>query len=525
MLVTKLLRGSTILGLNKLIRKTSNYKRSLVVTNPSDNSLRDIITDFAKKNSKTKSDFGELRKELLLNKKSLTEINVDYFIISVLSSTNDLHLVENYIEYLKNNDLEVKTPVLGCLLKLYNNYYECGKLTADKHVNILNIYKEILEKYDNLDASTCENLIFGLVCTSDWKKSLELLQITKLSAKPSNNVYSLIISKAFENATDNELGWTLLHEMVNEYKKQPNCKIFISILKSIQNEADYTKQIETLNRLLSFIGEHDIVISKLVTNELTKTLDSMNLKNSQTQISFNGKCENCNLFLERVFISNDEFKLMRNTFLDRAIIHKDVFLKTNPKELENFLKYIDKHAPFHCVVDGLNVAYSINGKLSPVAVCSVVKYFKDLNMNILLIGRKHMTRWPNEHFGYIKKNCKMFLTDNLSQDDPFLLYAALKSGPSTHIFSKDLMRSHSYLLGDNLKLIFKRWLQEHLYSLIKVKKNGKILVKEPCKFNINAHKVEETWHLPFTENYQANPKDSYEVPQNWLCIKLPNLNK
>jgi len=53
-----------------------------------------------------------------------------------------------------------------------------------------------------------------------------------------------------------------------------------------------------------------------------------------------------------------------------------------------------------------------------------------------------------------------------SQDDPFLLYATLRSGQETDFFSRDLMRSHAFLLGPELKTTFRRWQQEHQYSQI-----------------------------------------------------------
>lgn len=64
-----------------------------------------------------------------------------------------------------------------------------------------------------------------------------------------------------------------------------------------------------------------------------------------------------------------------------------------------------------------------------------------------------------------------------SQDDPFLLYATIKSGQSTDFFSRDLMRSHAFLLGPELKTIFKRWQQEHQYSLVTQTHSGKIIIK------------------------------------------------
>lgn len=58
-----------------------------------------------------------------------------------------------------------------------------------------------------------------------------------------------------------------------------------------------------------------------------------------------------------------------------------------------------------------------------------------------------------------------------------MLYAALKSGPNTDFFSRDLMRGHAFLLGNELKGIFRRWQHQHQYTLIHATDYGKIVVK------------------------------------------------
>lgn len=109
-----------------------------------------------------------------------------------------------------------------------------------------------------------------------------------------------------------------------------------------------------------------------------------------------------------------------------------------------------------------------------------------------------------------------------SQDDPFLLYATLRSGQDTDFFSRDLMRSHAFHLGPELKPIFRRWQQEHQFSLVTQTQSGQIIVKEPIRHRLCAHEVGDggTWHLPYCETYTQHPSDSFEVPAHWLCLKL-----
>lgn len=185
---------------------------------------------------------------------------------------------------------------------------------------------------------------------------------------------------------------------------------------------------------------------------------------------------------------------MRNTFLEKIIIGKDVFLKSTPHELNHFKEFINKMDKFDVILDGLNVAYTaglqhpkvLSGIVSTYSVLSkynifyllqvaaVVSYFAEQNKKILVLGRLHMSNWPKSNWKYVLKHSTVFLTQNLSQDDPYLLYCALNSGKDTIIVTRDLMRGHKFLLkSPKLKVLFNRWLMQRQYQLLTVNALGK----------------------------------------------------
>lgn len=161
-----------------------------------------------------------------------------------------------------------------------------------------------------------------------------------------------------------------------------------------------------------------------------------------------------------------------------------------------------------------------------------MKHFTQENKRVLILGREHMKRWP----GFIKRvesnNGQVFLTENLSQDDPFFIYAALKSGPNCSIFSRDLLRTHAHQLGPELGAIFRRWQRIHQYSYRSptTASTPKIFVQPPIKYKIEAHKNSSgIWHVPWTEeglDYAVSriPEVPFEVPVRWLCFRRNNYN-
>lgn len=119
-------------------------------------------------------------------------------------------------------------------------------------------------------------------------------------------------------------------------------------------------------------------------------------------------------------------------------------------------------------------------------VVTVVNHFVRQNKKVLVCGRAHMKKWPKRNLDVIYSKASVFLTENLSQDDPYLLYCALHCGLNTIIISKDLMRSHLYLLKNAYyRSLFKRWLSQNLYQISFVDKNGRITFKVSlCKLEM-----------------------------------------
>lgn len=97
-----------------------------------------------------------------------------------------------------------------------------------------------------------------------------------------------------------------------------------------------------------------------------------------------------------------------------------------------------------------------------------------------------------------------------------MLYAALKSGPKTNIFTRDLMRQHSHLLGEKMRNTFRRWQQEHQYTLVTVRQ--RTIVKDPIHFELRAHKVNSKWHVPFTDENVHKSTQTFKLPSKWLCL-------
>ncbi|KAH8274347.1 hypothetical protein KR044_003727 [Drosophila immigrans] len=503
----------------------SQHKRRPQLGAVHSDQLDQLKTDYFERSSALSNEEWQLVRSRLRNSgKYISAHNVDAFILGMCANGEQLPLAKSYLRYLEAEGLDANAATLGRLLRVYHAAHQQRALSDAEQAEIVQICDRLQGSHETLDASSCEHLIHGLVATTEhWQRARRFLEMMKVTSAPSVAAYSALAAKAF-SASQPELGWQLLDEML-EQRRLPKCEVFVAQLEnSARHVAGFAEQLE---RLLQFLSKHSISISDKVSQQLLDLAQRLpqQLQVTATHLERTGKCAACQQHLEHVAISEADFARLRDAFLDKVLIRHDVFQKSTPEEVQRFKRYVDQTAPYDCVIDGLNVAYSTGNKKSPQQlaqlVATVVRYFKERKKRVLVLGRQHMRSWSKPAMQYIQSNACVFLTSNL-QDDPFLLYATLHSGQDTDFFSRDLMRSHAFLLGNELKATFRRWQQEHQYSLAtQTQPAGKIVVKEPIRYLLSAHKLESNvWHVPCMESYTANPSDRFEVPQKWLCLKL-----
>lgn len=410
--------------------------------------------------------FSVLSKVLMQSMRHLNNSNIDAAILGLMTTGDNLINARKYLQYLEHHKETPSKFCLSKLLRLYNLTAKSRKLSQLELCEIMDIYSTLRKDFEYLDSGLCENLIYGISLTEKWRDGLELLEESKYTSIPSTGSYCALACKAFQDETTFPIAWKIMEEMVEE-RKEPKCEVFTTFMNSIKQLTNFKEYIE---QMFQFIGKHELQISREVVTKLRIILSDRGIKNFVTKISEKGSCDICQAKLCRLQLMDREFNELQKHFLQSVLIRDDVFQKSSPDEVSLFLKIMDKSRSYDCVIDGLNVVYSNgtnkNPKVYSGILASVVRYFKEQDKRVLIIGRKHMMSWKTSSMLFVNRNADIFYTANLSQDDPFVLYAALKSGINTDFLSRDLMRSHSYLLNHELKVIFKRWQQIHQYTLV-----------------------------------------------------------
>lgn len=472
------------------------------------------------------SEWITIRDSIINMGSALNEKNIDGFIMRSCVSLQSFECGKSYIKYISYN----KTSPLN--LSVIKNFfwlcYVCRSLCTDEDLILIDkIYNYIKMNYSILDANTAECIVMGLSITKHWRDYTQYFEIIKQTCTPSSNVYSAVVEAAFLNS-DFYLGWKIMNEMMLNGKK-PSDNVYDTWLQ-ITNKRNVNISLETLFR---FLSNYDIKLSKSLAVKVKETYDGVGKRkfgSSFTSITTRGMCKNCRVSLPQITLTTDEFNTLSSAFLNPVLIGKDIFIKTRPEEFSDYQQFLERTSPYDIVLDGLNIAYASGTKSSyPSAhsfmVKSVVRHFIKEGKKVLVLGRKHMTKWSGEDMKYIFDNANVFLAEDLSQDDPFLLYAAMYSGQHTHFMSRDLMRGHMFLLQDPvLKILFKRWQTQHQYFLVHVENSGKIMYRLPHPFSLSAQCSHNgVWHIPYEDEKKGKGisiKEQYfSVYNNWLCLR------
>ncbi|XP_001949258.2 mitochondrial ribonuclease P catalytic subunit [Acyrthosiphon pisum] len=477
-----------------------------------------IITELVIKSSSSIIDWDALKSSVLsINRGYINEKNINGCILEACSQQKRLDLVKSFMKYVKQCS-HGKPNIALELLYIRSCYKSRSELTDNDQyeiqTNCQSLFKNNLHL---LNSVLLEGIVMGICCTPLWRDSLKFIKESKVEDNISLNTFVSVILRAFEEE-EIDLGWTTVQNMFNLHRIIP-----LEIVAAWFNVCE--KNVNCSHRrVLEFLRDNEYIIRENLAELIRSKLNQSGIKTTTTMIYHNnGKCKNCNQVLEHAEVTNSDFKILQERFLSDVMIGKNIFNNSSPQELSDFKDFIEITAPYDVVVDGLNLAYAYRGKIGDHSLTKfVMKSFIEKKLKVLLIGRKHLVKMLGKEFDFIKKNAHIFFTNDLSKDDPFVLYAAMYSGIDTKILTRDLMRGHKYLLGDAIiKSIFQKWLQKHRLGL-RIRPGNEVIIKEPITYlQATQESANGIWHMPYQEFKEpgswSKPDSS---PDKWMCIQM-----
>ncbi|KAJ1102949.1 hypothetical protein NDU88_000386 [Pleurodeles waltl] len=333
--------------------------------------------------------------------------------------------------------------------------------------------KEIYEVYDimkarfkSFETGAYSLFIKGFSQSDRWRESLLLLEVLKKTMTPSRRNYGDCIQGALQHQ-EGDLAWALYSEMLKADLK-PHHETLQDFFDAGRTLGDRRFNSELL-KMLEFLQDHQVYPGESLVQSIKSWFESIpgeKWEGRLTGVQNSGQCRSCSRQLESIQLSLEQHRILKEAVLTEVIKGEDTFRKTTPRELQEFRDFVDSRPPFDIVIDGLNVA-NISGRgVRSQILLDVVSSLAQQNLRILVLGRKHMLspsrNWDRRHMATVQQRATCFFTDNLSEDDPFLLYAALSSGSQCRFVTRDLMRDHKACLADSrIRRLFFKWQRGH----------------------------------------------------------------
>ncbi|XP_062378707.1 mitochondrial ribonuclease P catalytic subunit [Sardina pilchardus] len=384
---------------------------------------------------------------------------------------------------------------------------------------MFDVYDIMKSRFRTLDTGAYSLLIKGFSKTGRWEEALVFLENIKgIKASPRN--YSDIIAGAVQHG-NMATAWTLYNQLL-ERGITPNQDTWKYLFEG--GISDHENDDKLLS-ILEHMRDSQIYPEESLAHNIWKWFEcrpDQKWTGSISTVNPSGVCESCQSMLESIHLTKEDYADLKDSIMKNVIEGKDVFNKTTPEELESFKHFVSQQPPFDVVIDGLNVAYSQGKGNQSNTLLAVVSKLHQQGLSILVLGRKHMLKdYKSYHMRKIQQKAHCFFTEDISEDDPFLLYAALHSGSHCTFVSRDLMRDHKACLssGRTRRLFFK-WQRGHQLVLRAFLPGEKVYFQEIQSYDTIAQTSGDSWHIPFDQ--EGTERSTYEVPQKWLCLTRSN---
>ncbi|XP_006117747.2 mitochondrial ribonuclease P catalytic subunit [Pelodiscus sinensis] len=395
-------------------------------------------------------------------------------------------------------------------------------IKQEQLAEVFDVFDIIKLRFKTLEPGAYSLLIKGLSGSDRWREALLLLEEIKKVMTPSKANYGDCIKGALNNQEIN-LAYELYHEMLAK-ELIPNLDTLQAFFDTGKCVKDDQLKSELLGILL-YLRENQIYPGETLMQSIKLWFESIpgeKWKGYITTITNSGKCPVCNQHLETIHLNEEEYNILKAKIIKDVIQGTDVFRKTTPQELEEFRNFVENHPPYDIVIDGLNVAKVSNRRSESQTLLDVVSHLAQKNLRLLVLGRKHMLtgspNWKRPIVAATQKKADFFFAENVSEDDPFLLYATLHSGNHCKFLTRDLLRDHKACLPDSLtRHLFFKWQRGHQMVLSHYWPGKRIKFQPLPTYDTVVQTTGDTWHIPYDE--QLVERYSYEVPTKWLCLQ------
>lgn len=298
------------------------------------------------------SDWRSVR-ESVLREESMTETTVDNAVMDFCSKARDAETAMRYFKFLRENNYPLNASITGKYLRLY--VAKSRELTEEERKEIVETYEALRKVYPNLDWKTAEHCVNSLCLTEEWERTGEIIEMIKMTSNPGTSVYSSVAGAAFRHEKP-AVAWEALSKVVSR-KMLPMNTAYVSHVRYCKQGGAESFD-ERLEEMLGFMRKNAITPREGVAKRYAEAADEYGWRGGKTSIDKRtGECSKCGERLSETRISEEKLERLVESVRKKILIGQQIYLNTNPRELEVFRNFVERRKPFDVVIDGLNVTH------------------------------------------------------------------------------------------------------------------------------------------------------------------------
>lgn len=375
-----------------------------------------------------------------------------------------------------------------------------------KNDDIISIFNE-LKKYKN---ETTFSLMIRYYSKTNLNKAIELLNLMdKLSIKIKKRTLMPIFNKLIDNNSLEESYQLFKKRMKKNYEFDD--EDYHSILKLILQKGDKKK----LNSFFKSMKRNIRTIS----SKLSVILKDDKYEVSSCKVNDTGICND--VTLESIDLKAKE----KNIILSNI---ENIYANDKIEDLNKYKEYLDKNKNINVLLDGANILFNTDRKISINGyhrINTIYKFLKENNkIPLIILHQRHkdylnksgLNKTDIKHVESLykswEKNNDLYLTPYKMNDDWFFLYGSVYIDKCM-VVTNDQLRDHIFKISEKEihEDLLKKWIERRIinYSFkYQDYQNDKTLkLIYPTKFSMRIQKIDNIWYFPKNIN-------------EWISFKL-----
>eukprot|EP00094_Tigriopus_californicus_P007020 TCALIF_06759-PA protein Name:"Similar to Mrpp3 Mitochondrial ribonuclease P protein 3 (Rattus norvegicus)" AED:0.04 eAED:0.04 QI:417/1/0.8/1/1/1/5/0/436 len=302
--------------------------------------------------------------------KSVTPYNCEVFILKCCLKLEDLDAAMSYFTFLEEQGTNINSSHLLILIRIISRLdHDIPDQYHDRVMALIDPAENLLFKARIAGETDMWYYLSTLANSRAWQQAhqtaLTHLKPTSFRSSSLETVNHLVRRLLEENRWDEALtlvrsplfhqGLVSLHQKIPDSVDEVQSNVWVKLIKFCQIDHDHTKLEELFHIMREidyFVAERVFRSFQLFYRNQTKYTISL------VSVNKRGYCRQSKQQLPEFNLTPKEHEQLKSAVTNKVLKKSDAFQISDPKEMNQFQKFLSSAAEYDIVLDGLNIAFT-----------------------------------------------------------------------------------------------------------------------------------------------------------------------